>query len=101
MGIDDSIISFVFPHGFKSEIRGTKPDPIFYSLILDNQLYSSVYSYKYVACLVIYESLYSYKKAYNLYSGKILVKLKLILSNLNSKIYLFQSAYVWLLFILP
>ena len=89
MGIDDSIISFVFPHGFKSEIRGTKPDPIFYSLILDNQLYSSVYSYKYVACLVIYESLYSYKKAYNLYSGKNISQ-----TEINTEQFKFKNIFV-------
>ena len=70
MGIDISIISFVFPHGFKAELKTTKPEPYFYSLILDNQFYSSVYSYKFVACLIIYESLNSYKKLYDLYSNE-------------------------------
>ena len=70
MGIDISIISFVFPHGFKAELKTTKPEPNFYSLILDNQFYSSVYSYKFVACLIIYESLSSYKKLYDLYSNE-------------------------------
>ena len=70
MGIDISIISFVFPHGFKAELKTTKPEPCFYPLILDNQFYSSVYSYKFVACLIIYESLNSYKKLYDLYSDE-------------------------------
>ena len=68
MGIDSDIISFVFPHGYKAEMKPIKPEPVFYSLILDNQFYSSVYSYKFLACLVIYESLYSYKKLYDMYS---------------------------------
>ena len=68
MGIDTSIISFAFPHGFKAEVRTTKPEIIFYSLILDNQFYSSVYPYKFIACLVIYESLNVYKKLYDSYS---------------------------------
>ena len=69
MGIDSSLINFVFPHGFKAEMKTTKPEPYFYSLILDNQFYSSVYSYKFIACLLIYESLSSYKKIYDLYSN--------------------------------
>ena len=69
MGIDDSLISFVFPHGFKAELKMTKPEPIFYSLILDNLLYSSVFPCKYIACLVIYENLSSYKKLYDFYSS--------------------------------
>ena len=69
MGIDTSIIEFVFPHGFKAEIKTTKPEPYFYSLILDNQFYSSVYSYKYIACLLIFESLNLYKKLYDEYSN--------------------------------
>ena len=89
MGIDNSIISFVYPHGFKAEIRGTKPEPVFYSLILDNQLYSSVYSYKYVACLIIYESLYSYKKAYNLYSGENISQ-----NQINTEQFKFKNIFV-------
>ena len=69
MGIDPILVNYVFPHGFKAEIKTAKPEPYFYSLILDNQFYSSVFSYKYIACLVIYESLNSYKKLYDLYSG--------------------------------
>lgn len=70
MGIDISIISLVFPHGFKAELKTTKPEPDFYSLILDNQFYSRVYSYKFIACLIIYESLNSYKQLYDLYSDE-------------------------------
>ena len=69
MGIDSSLINFVFPHGFKVEMKTTKPEPYFYPLILDNQFFSSVYSYKFIACLVIYESLSTYKKLYDLYSN--------------------------------
>ena len=69
MGIDPILVNYVFPHGFKAELKTTKPEPYFYSLILDNQFYSSVYSYKFIACLVIYESLNSYKKLYDLYTS--------------------------------
>ena len=70
MGIEDeSLINFIFSHGFRAEIKTQKPEPYFFSLILDNQFYSSVYSYKFIACLIIYESLSSYKKVYDLYSN--------------------------------
>ena len=69
MAIDSSIIDFIFPNKFKAILCPVKPEPEFYSLILDNQFFSSVYSYKYFACLVVYENLNIYKKVYDSYSN--------------------------------
>ena len=69
MAIDSTIIDYVFPTQYKAILSPTYPEPEYYSLILDNQFYSSVYSYKYIACLVIYESLLTYKKIYDTYSN--------------------------------
>ena len=76
MGIDDTIIDFVFPHGFKAISSSTKPQPIFYSLILDNQFYSGVYTLKFIGCLLIYESMSQYKILCDLLNG---------VSNTNNK----------------
>ena len=65
MAIDSSIIDYVFPNGYRAISNTDKPENEFYSLILDNQFYSTVYSYKYIACLVIYENLNLYKQIYN------------------------------------
>ena len=69
MVIDSSIIDYVFPNKFKAVVCPVNPEPEFYSLMLDNQFYSSVYSYKYFACLVIYEDLNIYKRVYDSYSN--------------------------------
>ena len=69
MSIDSSIIDFIFPKGYKAVLSANYPKPELYSLILDNQFYSSVYSYKYITCLVFYESLITYKKIYDSYSN--------------------------------
>lgn len=68
--IDDNIISQVFPHGLNIVKINEKPDPVFYSIISDNHLYSSIYKYKYYSCLIIYESIGDYKKLYNIYYNK-------------------------------
>ena len=68
MAIDSSIIDYVFPNNFKAIMSSIKPEHEFYSLVLDNQFYSSVYCYKYLACLIIYEDLNIYKKLYDSYS---------------------------------
>ena len=70
MSIDSTIIDYVFPNGFRAITSQTIPKPEFFSLILDNQFYSSVYSYKYIACLIIYENLIIYKQIYDSYSNK-------------------------------
>ena len=68
MAIDSTIVDYVFPNEYKAILSVVYPKPNFYSLILDNQFYSSVYPYKYIACLVIYERLISYKQLYDAYS---------------------------------
>ena len=68
--IDSTIVDYVFPNDYKAILSVVYPNPEFYSLILDNQFYSSVYPYKYVACLIIYEPLISYKKLYDTYAKK-------------------------------
>ena len=60
--IENTLIQQIFPHGFNAVDAGTKPDLEFYSIILDNQLYSATYTHKYFACLLIYESIEQYEK---------------------------------------
>ena len=61
--IDEGILSYCFPNGFKpvkSEFK-MKARNIF-SIILDNNLFSSEYPQKYVTCCLFYEKLSLYKK---------------------------------------
>ena len=61
--IDEGILSYCFPNGFKpikSEYK-MKERNIF-SLILDNNLFSSEYPQKYLTCCQFYEKLSLYKK---------------------------------------
>ena len=60
--IESTLIQQIFPHGFNAVEVSEKPDPEFYSIILDNQLYSAIYTHKYFACLLIYESIKDYAK---------------------------------------
>ena len=60
--IENSIIQQIFPQGFNAVESETKPKPQFYSVILDNQLYSATYTNKFIACLLIYESIIGYQK---------------------------------------
>ena len=60
--IENTLIQQIFPHGFNAVEVEAKPDPEFYSIILDNQLYSATYTHKYLACLLIYESISNYEK---------------------------------------
>ena len=69
MAIDATIIDYIFPKTYSAILSTQTPQPQFYSLILDNQFYSSLYSYKYIACFVIYEKLIIYKKLYDTYSN--------------------------------
>ena len=59
--IENSIIQQIFPHGFNAIESETKPENQFYSVILDNQLYSATYTNKFIACLLIYENIKEYK----------------------------------------
>ena len=61
--IDEGILSYCFPHGFKpikSEFK-MKERTIF-SIILDNNLFSSEYPQKYLTCCVFNEKIFLYKK---------------------------------------
>ena len=64
--IEPSMINQIFPHGFHLLESEEKPESNFYCLVLDNQLYSAIYTRKYLACLIIYESIENYKKLYDI-----------------------------------
>ena len=68
--IENTMIHQMFPQGFKLLESDKKPIPDFYCLILDNQLYSSIYTRKYLACLIVYESIEEYKKLYDKYQSE-------------------------------
>ena len=59
--VENSITQQIFPHGFNAIESITKPENQFYSVILDNQLYSATYANKFIACLLIYESIKDYE----------------------------------------
>ena len=63
--IENTMIHQIFPKGFKLLESDKKPFPNFYCLILDNQLYSAIYTRKYLSCLIIYESIEEYKTIYD------------------------------------
>ena len=63
--INEKIINHIFPNGFKAIEANSKPDPDFFAVMLDNQLYSVKYKYKYLSCLIIYENINDYRKLYN------------------------------------
>ena len=59
--VENSMVNQIFPKGFKIKESETQPEPYFYCLVLDNQLYSAIYTRKYLSCLIIYESIEKYK----------------------------------------
>ena len=61
--IDEEIISYCFPDGFEV-LYNTSSDPKrkIFSIILDNNLFSSEYPQKYLTCILFYEKLSQYKK---------------------------------------
>ena len=68
LGIDEAIINHCFPLGFKvQEFPQEKPDPKIFSIILDNNNYSSIHQNKYAVCLLFYESINDYLKLYEKY----------------------------------
>jgi len=67
--IENTIIQQIFPHGFNAVEAKEKPDPEFYSIILDNQLYSATYTHKYLACLLIFESINDYAELNEIYKS--------------------------------
>ena len=67
--VEKTIANQIFPHGFKVIESKKPPEPNFYCLVLDNQLYSAIYTCKYLSCLIIYESISSYKELYDKYKS--------------------------------
>ena len=65
IGLDDTIIQHCFPLGFKIQEFTEKPEYKIFSILLDNNNYSTVRPFKYVVCLLFYESLDDYRKIYN------------------------------------
>ena len=61
--IDDEIISYCFINGFKPYYNdtGDKKRPKCFSIILDNNLFSSEYPQKYLTCFLFYEQITQYK----------------------------------------
>ena len=62
--IDEAIISYCFPEGFEMIHNPTSSEPKrkIFSIILDNNLFSSEYPQKYLTCILFYEKLSKYKK---------------------------------------
>ena len=62
--IDDEILSYCFPKGFKPHYNdtGDKIREKKFSIILDNNLFSSEYPQKYLTCLLFYEKISQYKE---------------------------------------
>ena len=65
--LDNGILSQIFPHGFNVIESKSIPEPHFFCLTLDNQLFSMIYTTKYLACLIIYENVENYKQLYDTY----------------------------------
>ena len=79
--IDNEILSYCFPYGFKPYYNDSgKINEKKFSIILDNNLFSSEYPHKYLTCLLFYESLAQYKELSDEYLGSI----KKGKSNLNN-----------------
>ena len=61
--IDEEILSYCFPEGFKPQkFNGENLRRKIFSIILDNNLCSSDHPQKYLSCLVFYEQLTFYKR---------------------------------------
>ena len=61
--IDEEIISYCFPEGFEMIYSASsEPKRKIFSIILDNNLFSSEYPQKYLTCILFYEKLSQYKK---------------------------------------
>ena len=79
--IENTIVQQIFPHGFNAVEAEEKPDPEFYSIILDNQLYSATYTHKFLACLLIFESIKDYAELNEVYKSSDVLFKKMV----NSK----------------
>ena len=68
--IDNSIIKYIFPNGFKAIESSTPPPNQTFNLILDNTFFSRSFPHIYVTCMIIHENLYQYKHLSSLYKTK-------------------------------
>jgi hypothetical protein len=59
--IDEEIINYCFPKGFSPVYSYNGIEPKAFSVILDNNLFSSDYPQKYLTCLLFYEKVSQYK----------------------------------------
>ena len=60
--IDDEIINYCFPKGFAPINSSNNISPKTFSIILDNNLFSTEHPQKYLVCLLFYEKVSEYKK---------------------------------------
>ena len=60
--IDEEIIYYIFPDGFEPKYSTNSLPPKAYSIILDNNLFSSDNPQKYLTCFLFYEPISKYKK---------------------------------------
>ena len=61
--VDEEIVNYCFPDGFKPVITNDyfmEKETTFYTLILDNNLFSIEHPQKYLSCLLFYEDINSY-----------------------------------------
>ena len=68
--IDNSIIKYIFPNGFKAIESSTPPPNQTFNLILDNTFFSRSFPHIYVTCMIIHENFYQYKQLSSLYKAK-------------------------------
>ena len=61
--IDEEIVNYCFPDGFEPILKNVKSiDKKFFSVILDNNLFSAEHPQKFMTCLLFYEKVSDYKK---------------------------------------
>ena len=70
ISIDEGILDYCFPKGFKIIYTRKQPNMEYFSFILDNNLYSFDHPQKYVTCLLFYECLKKYKDLKNKIENK-------------------------------
>ena len=72
VGIDDTIIHHCFPLGFNIQEFGCEnPSYKTFSILLDNNNFSTALPFKYVVCLIFYESINEYRKLYDKYYNNV------------------------------
>ena len=69
--INDEILSYCFPYGFQPyyDDSGNKITEYSFSVILDNNIFSSEFPQKYMTCLLFYENLEQYKNLFDVILG--------------------------------